>query len=295
MKAVLLHAYGGVDQLRYEDVAMPEPGPGEVLVRVISTSVNPIDYKLRSGALKDRMPLQFPDILGRDVAGEVTAIGAGVTKFKAGDKVMGLVNHSYAEYLTAQADILARIPDGLDPEEAGVVPLVALTGTQLMENGVKPKAGEVILVTGAAGSVGRTAVFVAKQLGAKVIAGVRSSQKAESLGADSVVALDNDKEIAALPELDAIADTIDGETIGKLIPKLKKSGRLASVVGASAAGIDMRPVYAQADPERLHHLAEDYRDGRLVIPIAARFPLSEIRRAHEAAEKGAPGKIALYP
>jgi NADPH:quinone reductase-like Zn-dependent oxidoreductase len=301
MKAVLLHEYGGADQLRYEDAPTPEPGPGEVLVRVISTSVNPIDYKLRSGMLKERMPLDLPAILGRDVAGEVAKVGAGVTKFKSGDKVMGLVSHSYAEYLTAKADILARIPDGLDPKEAGVIPLITLTGAQLIEKGVQPKSGEVILVTGAAGAVGRTAVFVAKQHGAKVIAGVKASQKADaqSVGADSVVALDNDKEISSLPELDAVADTINGDTIGKLIPKLKKSGRLASVLGkpeaAVKAGIDVRDVYAQADPERLYKLAEAVRDGKLKIPIALRLPLSEIRRAHEEAEKGASGKILLLP
>src|ERR1017187_5953272 len=116
MKAVLLHGYGGVDQLSYEDVPEPVPGPGEVLVRVISTSVNPIDYKIRSGMLKVRMPLKFPAILGRDVAGEVRSLSEGVTRFRVGDKVMGLVNRSYAEYLTANADVLARIPECLDPK-----------------------------------------------------------------------------------------------------------------------------------------------------------------------------------
>ena len=301
MKAVVLHGYGGADQLRYEDAPKPEPGAGEVLVRVISTSVNPIDYKLRGGMMKDRMPLEFPVILGRDVAGEVTALGSGVTQFKVGDLVMGLVNRSYAEYLTAKADLLAGIPQGLDPKEAGVVPLVTTTGSQLMEKGIQPKQGEVVLVTGAAGNVGRTAVFVAKQHGAKVIAGVRISQRAEarSLAADSIVALDDDREIAGLPELDAIADTVGGETIGKLIPKLKKSARLATVVGkpeaAAKAGIEVREVWAQSDADRLYQLAENVRDGKLDIPIALRLPLSEIRLAHEAAEKGVSGKIALLP
>jgi NADPH:quinone reductase-like Zn-dependent oxidoreductase len=301
MKAVLLHEYGSVDQLQLEDVPRPNPGPGEVLVRVISTSVNPADYKIRSGAMKDLMPVELPVVLGSDVAGEVTELGTGVRGFKVGDKVMGLVSHSYAEYLTAKADILTKIPEGLDPKEAGVLPLVLLTGTQLIEKGVQPKRGEVVLVTGAAGSVGRTAVFVAKQHGARGIAGVRAKQKAEaqSAGADSIVAIDDANEIADLPELDAIADTVDGETIGKLIPKLKKSGRLASVLGkpeaAVQAGVDVRDVYAQPDPERLHQLAEDSRDGKLKIPIAARLPLSEIRQAQATAEKDGHGKIAVLP
>jgi NADPH:quinone reductase-like Zn-dependent oxidoreductase len=142
-------------------------------------------------------------------------------------------------------------------------------------------------------------VFVAKQYGARPIAGVRAKQKAEaqSLGADSVVALDDDAEIATLPELDAIADTVNGETTGKLIPWLKKSGRLASVLGkpaaAEKAGIDVRPVWSRPDGKRLCELAKDFRDGKLKIPIAKRFSLSEIRDAHRAAQNGVDGKIAL--
>jgi NADPH:quinone reductase-like Zn-dependent oxidoreductase len=301
MKAVLLRGYGGVDQLEYAEVPTPQPGPGEVLVKVIATSVNPVDYKIRSGALKDRIHLDFPVILGRDVAGEVTALGEGVTKFRPGDKVMGLVNHSYAEYLIARADDLTDIPEGLDPVQAGVLPLVTLTGAQLIEKGVKPVNGELVLVTGALGGVGRSAVYVAGQHGARVIAGVKSRQKAqaESLGAASVVALDDEKAVARLPELDAIADTVNGETVLKLIPKLKKAGRLATVVGApegaKKAGVDVREVFAQPDPDRLHRLAEDVRDGKLKIPIAKRMRLSEIREAHQLAEKGVDGKIALLP
>ena len=301
MKAVLLRGYGDVDQLEYGDAPEPEPGPGEVLVRVVSTSVNPVDYKIREGALKQMMKLQFPAVLGRDVAGTVTEVGPGVDKFKPGDAVMGLVNHSYAEYLAAKADDLGDVPEGLDLKDAGVLPLVLLTGAQLIEEGVQPKPGELILVTGAVGSVGRTAVYVAKQHGAKVIAGVRADQKSEaqSLGADRVIALDNDSEVAELPELDAIADTVGGETVVKLIPHIKKSGRLASVVGkpeaAASAGIEVRPVWAHPDPQRLYKLAEDVRDGKLKIPLAERMPLSEIRNAHKAAQHGVAGKIALFP
>jgi NADPH:quinone reductase-like Zn-dependent oxidoreductase len=300
MKAVLLHGYGGVDQLHYEDVPEPVPGPGELLVRVISTSVNPIDYKIRQGLMKDRMPLRFPVILGRDVAGEVTAVGEGVTRFRPGDKVMGLVNHSYAEFLTARADVLTSIPDDLEPKEAGILPLITQTGAQLVESGVKPKSGEVVLVTGAAGNVGRAAVFVARQHGARVIAGVRLSQKAEAhlLGVESVVALDGDNEISRLPELDAIADTVGGEIIGRLIPKLKKSGRLASVLGKpevpDAQHLDVREVRTQPDPDRLHSLAVNVKEGKLRIPISRRMLLRDIREAHEQAEKGV-GKIALFP
>ncbi len=298
MKAVQLHEYGGPEKLMYEDVPTPEPGPDEVMLRVISTSVNPVDFKIRKGELKAHMPVQFPVILGRDVAGEVVRVGLDVTRWKRGDLLMGLVNRSYAEFLTARADALARIPEGLDPKDAGALPLILETGAQLIEKGIQPHAGETILVTGAAGSVGRAAVYVAKQHGAHVIAGVRGSQKAETqgAGADSVVALDDDAEIAGLPELDAIADTVGGETIMKVIPKLKKSGRIASVVGKpEAPGIDVRAVWAQPDPERLYKLAEDVRDGRLTIPVSKRMRLEDIREAHKAAEHNAGGKIELLP
>jgi NADPH:quinone reductase-like Zn-dependent oxidoreductase len=301
MKAVLLKAYGGVDQLSYEEVPDPKPSTGEVLVKVSGTSLNPIDWKIRAGYLKDRMPLQLPAILGRDVAGMVVAAGPGVTRFKLGDKVMGLVNHSYAELLTAKADDLALIPEGLNMDDAAVIPLVSLTGTQLIEKGVKPKAGDQVLVTGALGSVGRTAIYVAKIHGALVIAGVRKSQKQEAqlLGAERVVALDDDHDIGTMPELDAIADTINGPTIEKLLPKLKKDGVLGSVLGKSAAaekaGIRVAEVYAQPDAKRLAELADDVRAGDLVIPIGKRFKLSEIREAQTLAEKGAAGKVLITP
>jgi NADPH:quinone reductase-like Zn-dependent oxidoreductase len=297
MNAVVLNEYGDAAKLLYREFPEPKPGVGEVLIRVLATSVNPIDYKLRSGAMKERMPLQFPVILGRDVAGEVTALGAGVTTLKEGDLVMGLVNHSYAEYLTAKVEGLSQIPEGLDHIQAGVLPLILQTGSQLIESGVKPHEGETILVTGALGSVGRTAIFVAKAHGAKVFAGVRQKELAEagSLGADGVFALDGD--LAALPQLDAIADTVGGDTVGKLLGHLKKSGRLATVVGKpkGADGIDVREVWAQPEAGRLHQLAVSVRDGELKIPIAMRLPLSKAGEAQLIAEKGAGGKVALIP
>src|SRR5690242_3299332 len=115
MKAVLLRAYGDVDQLEYTDAPEPIPHEGEVLVRTIATSVNPVDYKIRSGAMKERMQLSFPAILGRDLAGEVVRVADAVTRFKPGDRVFGFVNHTYAEFVRAQAEALTTIPEGLDP------------------------------------------------------------------------------------------------------------------------------------------------------------------------------------
>jgi NADPH:quinone reductase-like Zn-dependent oxidoreductase len=301
MKAVRLHAYGGIDQLRYEEVPTPEPGPGEVLIKVAATSVNPVDWKIRSGAAKDRMPVKFPAILGRDAAGTVVRAGGDVRNLKPGQKVMGIVNGSYAEYLTARADDLTVIPDGLDLEQSGALPLVVTTGAELIQR-IQPKQGDVVLVTGALGSVGRSAVYLAKHLGARVFAGVRTEQQeqAGSLTVDRIIGIDKDAEIAGLPELDAIADTVDRDVIGRLIPKLKPGGVLGSVLGKpkEAEGKDIRVEAFMATPEAaiLRQMADAVRDGKLAIPIAKRMKLSEAGEAHTLAEKGSlGGKILLLP
>ena len=237
MRAIVLKDYGGVDQLEWREVADPKPGAGEVLVKMAATSINPIDWKLRSGHAKARMPLELPAILGRDLAGEVLEVGAGVTRLRAGDHVMGLSMHTYAEKVVTEAATLVKLPPSLSLTDAGALPLILTTGFQLMAEAVQAQAGQTILVTGATGSVGRTALFVGKQRGARMIAGVRKQQMSEAveLGAERVVALDDDAELAALPALDAIADTVGGDTITKLLPRIKSGGTLGTVVGAPAA------------------------------------------------------------
>jgi NADPH:quinone reductase-like Zn-dependent oxidoreductase len=299
MKAVLLRGYGDVSQLSYEDVPEPLAAAGEVLVKTIAVSINPIDWKLRRGDLKEMMPLEFPTILGRDLSGEVVALGEGVEGLKVGERVFGLVNRSYAEYVVCKPVDLARTPENLDGIDAAALPLVLLTGSQVIEVGVRPRPGEIILITGAIGGVGRTAVHVAKQHGAHVIAGVRSSQRAEAegLGADRVIALDDEKEIAALPELDAVADMVGHETIDRILLRIKKNGVLATVLGAppSAEGRDLRVVsiWAQPDSVRLEELGREVARGLFSIPISKRFELSQIREAQQLAEKGGIGKIVL--
>jgi len=301
MKAVLLRGYGDVSQLSYEDAPMPVPAAGEVLVKTIAASINPIDWKLRRGDLREMMPLEFPAILGRDLSGEVVALGEGVSSLKVGERVFGLLNRTYAEYVVCKSEDVARTPEGLDPIDAAALPLVLLTGAQVIELGIRPRAGEIILVTGAMGGVGRTAVHVAKQLGAQVIAGVRANQAAQAkgLGVDRVIALSDVNELASLPELDAIADMVGHETIDRLLPHIRKNGVLATVVGApaSTAGRDLRvvPVWAQPDSARLEELACEVAQGLFSIPISKRFKLSQIREAQQLAEKGGIGKIVLTP
>ena len=299
MKAMVLKAYGGVEQLELRDLPEPKPGPGEVRVKVAAASVNPIDWKLRSGAAKAMMPLEFPAVLGRDVSGEVVEVAAGVTALKVGDKVLGLVLNGYAEQVTASAVGFARLPAGLDLRDAAALPLVLLTGAQLIEEAAQPKKGDTVLVTGALGGVGRTAVYVAKQRGAKVIAGVRGKQKADAaaLGADQVIAIDDDAEIARLPPLDVIADTVGHDVIGKLLAHLKPGGTLGSVLGEPPAAkgkpFTVRAMFAHPDAKRLGELAGAVARGELAIPISQRLPLAQAGAAQQTAERGGVGKILL--
>jgi NADPH:quinone reductase-like Zn-dependent oxidoreductase len=299
MKAVLLHGYGGVDQLVYEEVPIPIAGAGEVLVKLSSASINPIDYKIRRGDMKEIIPVQLPAILGYDLAGQVVALGEGVTRVEVNALVMAVADHTYAEYVTCKERDLAHIPDGLNPVEAGVLPLGLETGTQLIELGVRPRSGERLLITGALGGVGRTAVHVAKKHGAYVIAGVRASQRAEAekLGVDEVVAVDEN--LGRLKDLDAVADTVGRDVIDRLLPHIRKNGVLATVVGKPKAAdgreVQVREVWATTDAPRLEQLAKEIASGEFVIPIAKQFSLAEIREAHQLAEKGAGGKVLLTP
>jgi NADPH:quinone reductase-like Zn-dependent oxidoreductase len=299
MKAVRIHGYGGADQLRYEDAPTPVPGPNEVVVKLSATSVNPIDWKIRRGDRKASMTLQFPVILGRDVAGEISAAAAGASDFKIGQKVMALADRAYAEFVAVPIALLAPVPEGLDIEQAGALPLVVSTGAELMER-IGPQRGDTVLVTGALGGVGRTAVYVALERGARVIVGVRARQKqqAQALKAAQIVALDSDDEVSALPELDAIADTVNGEVIGKLLAKLKRGGALGSVLGKpkAAEGKDIRIEAFSVQPNamRLARMAEAVRSGKLAIPIARKFKLSEAAAAQQLAETGhVDGKVVL--
>lgn len=301
MKAVQIYGYGGVDQLRYEEVPTPSPGPYEVLVKVAATSVNPIDWKIRRGDRKTTVALKFPAILGRDIAGEISGDVPGKSDFKPGQKVVALGDHAYAEFVSVPVANLAPIPEGLDIEQAGALPLVVSTGAELMER-IGPQRGDTVLVTGALGGVGRTAVCVAIERGARVIVGVRARQKqqAQVLNAAQIVALDSEAEVGALPELDAIADTVNGEIIGKLLPRLKRGGVLGSVLGRpkAAEGKDIRveAFMVQPDAKRLARMVEAVRSGKLEIPIARRFKLSEAAAAQQLAEAGhLDGKVLLLP
>ena len=299
MKAVVVHQYGGPEVLKFEEYPDPVPGPGEVLVRVAASSVNPIDYKRRAGLTKDFYPLKFPGLIGVDLSGTVAKIGPGVEDFSVGDQVFAMADNTYAELCVVKADVLAKVPKGLDLIQAAALPLVTTTGNQLLlATGVK--AGQTVLIVGAAGNVGRSAAFTAKARGAIVVAGVlkRQIDDAKNVSADRFVATDDDTAIANLSPLDAVADTVGGRTAKKLIARVKPEGVYASVVGApqNAAeypSVKVVKVFSKFDRKTLEFMAEAVRDGKLVIPISQKLPLSEAAEAQATAEKGGVGKILL--
>lgn len=300
MKAVVLHEYGGPDKLIYEDVPDPAAGEGEVLVRVAASSVNPIDFKLRSGAMKAFWPLELPTILGRDISGIVRSLGDRANGFKPGDRVMAVGNKAYAQLAVVAPKDLAYVPENLDLVKAAALPLVTLTGEQLITRGTKIQSGQTVLVSGAVGSVGRSAVWAAKKAGAKVIAAVKKSQikGAGALGADQVLALDDAAAMDKLGFIDAVADTVGDEVGQKLLGKIKQGGVYASVVGPPGNAkmhptIKIESVQSQPDAGTLRTMAEAVAAGRLDIPIDRMVPLADAGKAHAAAEKGGIGKILL--
>lgn len=299
MKAIVLTEFGDADRLELSDIPEPAPRRGEVKIRVAATSVNPVDWKVRAGGYDRVPPPSPPMVLGRDVAGEVVELGEGVDSFKVGDKVMGFVQRTYAEFVVARARQITQVPEGLDLERAAALPLVATTGVELINEQTKPNPGDTVLVTGALGSVGRSAVYAAKKLGARVLAGVRTRQKEEaaSLGADGVVAIDDDREIAALPPLDAIANTIGGDTLEELLPHVKPGGTLGTVLavpeGAKTRDLKIRAFTAHPDAKILEEFAYAVCRGEVDIPIARTLPLAKAADAHRAMERGGAGKIVL--
>ena len=299
MKAIVVHEYGGPEVLKWEEYPDPVPGRGEVLVRVAAASVNPIDDKRRAGLTKDFYPIRFPGLIGIDMSGTVVKVGPGVVTFTAGNRVFAMADNTYAELCVVKADVLADVPVGLDLLQAAALPLVTTTGNQLMSaTGVA--AGQTVFVIGAVGNVGRSAVFTAKSRAATVIAGVlkRQIDDAKTVGADQYVATDDDAAIENLPLLDAVADVVGGRTAEKLMARVKPGGVFASVIKTPQNAADYPSVkavfvFSKFDRETLEFMAEAVRDGKLVIPISLKLPLSEAAKAQATVEKGGVGKILL--
>jgi NADPH:quinone reductase-like Zn-dependent oxidoreductase len=301
MKALTVTACGDVENLALADVPEPNVGPDDVKIQVYAASINPLDWKLLSGYGRGTpLELQLPAILGRDASGVVLEVGDNVKSLRAGDRVLGFAFRTFAEHVAAPVDAWAKLPRNLELTDAATLPMVALTGAQLADT-VEPRPGLSVLITGAVGGVGRVAVFVAKTAGAIVWAGIRTGQKAaaDALGADHVVAIEDDSGIAALPTFDAICDTVAGETIAKLLPHLKMGGVLGSTLGeppgATERGIRVTAIRTQRDPGRLSELAQAAAEKRLNMPVQRTFPLEKAADAFRLARQGGVGKVLLLP
>ncbi len=306
MKAIVLHEYGPASNLTYEDVADPRPAEGSVLVRVAATSINPADWLVRSGAVKDILPIEFPYIPGCDLAGTVVEVGEGVTGFDLGDRVMAVALKSYAELCIVPASTLVKIPAGLEMTTAAALPLVTLTGDNLVRHGANVQPGQTVLITGALGSVGRSAVFAAAEIGARVIAGVRGRRldAAQQLpGVSEAIAIDDDAAIDQLGPVDCVADAVGGDLADKLLARVKPGGTFGCFPKREPQNAALHPtiritiVFRQPDQLNvvtiLQHYAEAVRDGKLMIPIERIMPLPNAAQAQAIAEKGGSAKIVL--
>lgn len=306
MKCVRLHEYGGAEQLRVEQMAAPHPGEGEVLVEVAGAGVNPVDTKVRSGILKDLLPLTFPCVLGADFAGTIVAVGPGVDQSRIGERVMGMVDvlrgGAYAERMTADSERAVPVPDGLDLMDAAALPMGVMTGYDLIELGLDVQSGEKVVVTGAAGSVGRAAVFAAAERGAQVIALVRSTPDTPISGASAVIELGDKAAIAQAAPFDCVADTVGGDLAAELCGYLRAGGRFSTVVGALAplqpsnGAYSVSAVVVSPRAEPLARFAKAMVSGKAELPTARQMPLEDAAQAHELLAGGGVGrKLVLVP
>ncbi|MGE0384120.1 MAG: NADP-dependent oxidoreductase [Gammaproteobacteria bacterium] len=304
MRAIVFDRYGGLEVLHPAEVPDPVAGPGQVLVRIAAAAVNPADYKWRSGMFAEMIPLPMPHIVGYDVAGTVLAVGSGVTGFAAGDRVAAMLNPitkgGYAQMVAIDAATAARIPDGLDFARAAAVPCAALTGAQVIEEVIRPKTGQTLLITGATGAVGVAGLLAALRLGARVVAAVRSkyAAQAHALGATATLAL-GEEDWSGAP-FDHVFDTVGGEAVARLCRHLAPSGLIctAATTPIDPTGLAAQPQFVAVRPDgpRLQVLLEDVASGRLPITIARRLPLAQAAEAQRLVEAGGlNGKVILEP
>ncbi|WP_433559718.1 NADP-dependent oxidoreductase [Pseudonocardia xinjiangensis] len=309
MKAIRLYEFGGPDALRYEDLPVPEPALGEVLVRVHGTSVNPVDGKTREGVSRLR---ELPLTLGWDVAGVVAGLGAGVDRFSVGDEVLGLPRFprsagAYAEYVTAPAQELVRKPPEIDMVHAGCLPLSGLTAWQALVTAGSVGAGRRVLIHAAAGGVGHLAVQIAKARGAYVLgtAAADSHEALTELGADELIDYRTTRFEDAAGEVDVVLDLIGGENSVRSLSILRAGGVLVSVpagttrdLSAAAAdrGARWTDFLVHPDAAGLDGLAGLVRSGELRVVVCDRFALADTAEAHRASERPHDlGKIAITP
>lgn len=309
MKAAQINEYGDASVITLtNDAPKPEPTEGQVLLAVHAASINPIDYKVRRGDLKDHVPLQFPITLGGDVAGEIVGVGAGVTGLHEGDKVYGQANvlgggsGALAEFATTKASQLAAMPAGLNFEEAASLPLTGQSALQVLTNLLAVQAGQKLLVQGGAGGIGSMAVQIAKHLGAYVAAtaATESVDYVTSLGADMVVDYKTQDAAGLLHDYNAVFDTVGGDTYAASFAILKKGGIIASMVMppnealAREHGVTAKLQSTKTTTESLQALSKLVADGVIKPHIDKTYSINDIQQAFTELESGTVrGKVVL--
>jgi NADPH:quinone reductase-like Zn-dependent oxidoreductase len=306
MKAIRIRNYGGPEVLQYEDAPRPQPQTGEVLIRVHAAGVNPIDWKVREGYMKDFWPHKFPLILGWDVSGTVEEVGPGVSRFKIGDEVYSVPDASrdgaYAEYIVVRESELALKPKSLHHIRAAAVPLAAVTAWQALFDAGQLKRGQRVLIHGGSGGVGHVAVQLAKWKGAHVLAtaSTKNQELLRELGVDEPIDYTKQNFEDVARDVDLVLDLIGGETQERSWSVLKKGGVLLSLVQppsvekAKALGVRAAFVAGHPSGAQLAEVAKIIDSGQLAPVIDRILPLSEVRRAHELSKSGhTHGKIVL--
>ncbi|MFO0872410.1 MAG: NADP-dependent oxidoreductase [Phycisphaerales bacterium] len=305
MKAVRLSAFGGPEVLTLADVPKPGLRKGEVLVRVVAAGVNPVDWKIRNGLLK-AMGAPLPFTLGCDLSGEIVAVGEGVEDRKPGEAVFTFLppmkTGSFAQFAVVPAATLAAKPAALDHVVAGSLPVAGLTAWQALFDHGGLKAGQTVLIQGAAGGVGHLAVQMAKHAGARVIAtcSKENADFVKSLGADVVVDYKSQRFEDLAKDVDMVLDTIGGEMQQRSLTTLRRDGILVSIVQPPDAaklkelGVRGAVFMVRADPKQLAEIAGLVVQGRIKPHIDATFPLAEFAKALERSEGGhTRGKLVL--
>ena len=306
MRAISQDVLGGPEVLKLVELDRPEAGPGQVLVRVHAAGLNPTDWKHRARRIFLGLP---PFVLGWDVSGVVEATGYGVTLFKPGDEVFGMLPYPYgvgshAEYVTGPTRAFAPKPGNVDHVQAAAVPLAALTAWQALADTARLEAGQRVLIHAAAGGVGHLAVQIAKARGAYVIgtASARNHDLVRGLGADELVDYHDTDFATAVADADVVLDTVGGDYPARSLRTLRDGGvlvclsRFGAEVAAEAAerGIRAELLLVEADHGGMTAIGDLVTQGRLRPVIAGTFPLADAAKAHQAGDTGhVAGKLVL--
>jgi NADPH:quinone reductase-like Zn-dependent oxidoreductase len=313
MKAIAINEFGGRDKLQLMDLPMPDVKENEILVKIKAGGVNPVDWKIREGYIKDLFPYEFPIILGWDAAGIVEQAGSKVTRFKEGDEIFAYCRKpsvhwgAYAEHIVLEEEHAAIKPKNISFEEAASIPLAALTAYQSLFDAAKISPGETVLIHAAAGGVGGFGVQLAKDRGAVVWATASGGNQeyVQDLGASQVVDYTREdfrKTIRSqIPDgVDVVFDCVGGEVLQKSAEIVKGGGRLVSIVddptGLVRSDVHKEFVFVAPNSTQLTKLARMVEQGRLKTHLSQVLPfgLEEARRSHELSESGhTRGKMVL--